>query len=58
MLLQLVAVKALILPGKASSEDQKAAKELANIEQEVHLLRTMNHPHIVQYLGVDFNAVR
>jgi hypothetical protein len=51
-------VKALILPGKASQEDQKAAKELANIEQEVHLLRTMNHPHIVQYLGVDFNAVR
>ncbi|KAG5193092.1 hypothetical protein JKP88DRAFT_240736 [Tribonema minus] len=55
MCAQLVAVKALPLAAKLLQGDNAASKELTNVEQEVNLLRAMHHPHVVQYLGVDYN---
>jgi hypothetical protein len=52
---QLIAVKALPLEGKSGS---KSVPQMASVEQEVSLLRKMNHPHVVQYLGVDYGVAR
>jgi serine/threonine protein kinase len=50
---QLIAAKALPI---ASKSGKITSADLASLEREVVLLRQMNHPHVVQYLGVDFSA--
>lgn len=49
---ELMAVKQVDVPSKASSDiDKRKEAMVAALRREIDLLRTLNHKHIVQYLG-------
>ncbi|KAG5184776.1 kinase-like domain-containing protein [Tribonema minus] len=54
---QLLAAKVLPLSAAVLHHDNgTGSRELAEVELEVNLLRSMRHPNIVQYLGIDFDV--
>ena len=47
----LMAVKQVVIPPAGSNADRRRQEMLESLESEIELLKTLEHPNIVQYLG-------
>jgi serine/threonine protein kinase len=48
-----MAVKQIPLPDSASKASAKVQQEIKLIQAEIELMRALDHPNIVKYLGIE-----